>query len=55
MTPKSFRKRPVVVEAMQWDGTPEGATPIIDWILACDGTARWHEERTTDTSWYEAA
>jgi hypothetical protein len=34
MTPGRFRKRPVVVEAMRWDGTAEGATPIIDWVLA---------------------
>jgi hypothetical protein len=31
--PQRFRKKPVVIEAMQWDGTPEGATPIIDWVL----------------------
>lgn len=30
---KKYRKKPVIVEAMQWDGTPEGATPIIDWVL----------------------
>jgi hypothetical protein len=29
-----YRKRPVEVEAMQWDGTAAGAGPIIDWILA---------------------
>lgn len=34
MTPQRFRKRPVTIEAMRWDGTPEGATPIIDWVLA---------------------
>ncbi len=31
--PVRFRKKPVVIEAMQWDGTVEGVTPIIDWIL----------------------
>ena len=31
---KRYRKKPVVIEAMQWDGTAEGATPIIDWVLA---------------------
>ena len=31
MTAQKFRKKPVVIEAMQWDGTAEGATPIIDW------------------------
>jgi hypothetical protein len=38
-----FRKKPVVIEAMRWNGTPFGATPIIDWILTSGGTARWHE------------
>jgi hypothetical protein len=42
MSPQRFRKKPVVVEAVQWDGTPEGATPIIDWMLSEDGTARYH-------------
>ncbi|UAK38382.1 hypothetical protein K8O93_00855 [Gordonia bronchialis] len=41
--PKTFRKRPVEVEAMQWDGTPEGARAIIDWVLSNDGVARWDE------------
>lgn len=39
--PKRFRKKPVEIEAMQWDGTAEGATPIIDWMLAADGTATY--------------
>lgn len=39
-----FRKKPVVIEARQWDGTAEGATPIVDWILQT-GTrsARYHD------------
>jgi hypothetical protein len=36
-----YRKCPVVIDAMQWDGTTEGATKIIDWILAGGGTARY--------------
>ena len=45
-TPSRFRKRPVVVEAMRWDGSVEEATVVIDWIIAtgtrsatyrCDG------------------
>jgi len=36
-----FRKKPVEIEARQWDGTAEGATPIINWILSNDGTARF--------------
>jgi hypothetical protein len=42
-----YRKRPVVIEAMQWDGTVERATEIIDWALSHDGTIRFHDE--TDT------
>ena len=38
-----YRKKPVVIEAMQWDGTAAGATPIINWVLANGGTARYHE------------
>lgn len=40
-----FRKRPVEIEARQWDGTAEGAGPIIDWILSGDRSARYHDER----------
>ena len=38
-TPQRFTKRPVTIEAIQWDGTPSGATPIIDWILNHDHSA----------------
>lgn len=44
-TPQRYTKKPVTVEAIQWDGAAEGATPIINWILANSGTARFHEER----------
>lgn len=37
-----FRKKPVVIVAMQWDGTAAGAIPIIDWVLqAGDRAARF--------------
>jgi len=36
-----FRKKPIEIEAVQWDGTAEGATPIIDWILSSDATATY--------------
>lgn len=36
-----YRKRPVAIDAVQWDGTAEGATPIINWILESGGTARY--------------
>lgn len=36
-----YRKKPVEIEAVQWDGTAEGATPIINWILSSDATATY--------------
>jgi hypothetical protein len=39
-----YRKKPVVIEARQWDGTAAGATPIIDWILTGEHSARYHDE-----------
>ena len=39
----TYRKRPSVVQAMQWDGTADGAARIVDWVLANDGTARYQE------------
>lgn len=36
-----YRKKPVEIEAVQWDGTAEGATSIIDWILASGPTASY--------------
>lgn len=38
-TPKTYRKKPVEIEAMQYDGTARGATPILDWIYAYDERA----------------
>jgi len=40
-TVQKYQKRPVVIEAVQWDGTAEGATPIINWVLNNGGTARY--------------
>jgi hypothetical protein len=42
--PKKYVKLPVVIEAMVWPGFAARATPIIDWILANGGTARYAEE-----------
>lgn len=36
-----YRKKPVVITALHWNGTAAGATPIIDWVLAAGGTARY--------------
>lgn len=37
-----FRKKPVEIEARQWDGTAQAATPIINWILASGATATYY-------------
>ena len=48
MSTQRYRKKPVEVEAVRWDGTPEGSTPILDWILSTgDRGAHWdypHDE-----------
>jgi hypothetical protein len=36
-----YRKPPVEIDAVQWDGTADGATRIIDWILASGATATY--------------
>ena len=45
--PRKYRKRPVVIDAARWDGTALGAGAVIDWILANDGTARYHSHDGT--------
>lgn len=39
---RQYRKKPVVIEAVRFDGAPS-ATGIIDWVLAGGGTARYHD------------
>ena len=41
-----YQKQPVVIEARQFDA-PEGATPIINWILENGGTCRYHDVEDT--------
>ena len=41
MTARAFRKKPVVIEAMQWTG--DGAKSILDWISGNGGTAYLHQ------------
>lgn len=36
-----YRMKPVEVEAMKWDGTAEGAQPIIEWVKGHGWTA-WY-------------
>lgn len=50
-----FTKKPVTIEARQWDGTAEGATPLINWILDADGTARFHDSDPGDPNCPNAA
>ena len=38
-----YRKKPVEVEAVQFEGGPLNATQVIGWIMANGGVARWHE------------
>lgn len=39
-----FRKKPVVIEANQWDGSLDEATSIIAWVLQKGGVARYHDD-----------
>lgn len=43
MTATRYRKKPVVIEAQQWNGSVGWATVIIDWILSHGGTATYRE------------
>lgn len=43
-SPQKYRKKPVTIEAMEWDGTAQGATPIIDWILSTGDRAAHYDE-----------
>lgn len=43
-----FRKRPVLVRAMEFTGGAENATEIINWILAYGGTARYRSAQDSD-------
>lgn len=36
---RKYRKRPVVIEAMRWDGSMEGGGVVLEWIAGCGGDA----------------
>lgn len=40
MSIKKYRKRPVEIEAVQWDGSAESANQIVGWIFEADYTAQ---------------
>lgn len=44
MSARKYRKKPVVIEAMLFDGTGSGAMPIIGWALKSGGTIRFYCE-----------
>lgn len=46
-----FTKKKVMITATQWAGTAEDATRIINWVLAGDGIARYHDESDPDTDY----
>lgn len=48
MPASKFRKKPVEVSAIRWDGSVASATEVINWILAASGTARFHDKVTAD-------
>lgn len=43
-TPKQYRKKPVVIEAMQWDGKVVAHHPVVEWIDTEGGNVRWSNE-----------
>jgi hypothetical protein len=45
-----YRKRPVVVEAMQWDGTEESAFSIIDWANPISGSINYWSASDTPSA-----
>jgi hypothetical protein len=46
--PRKYRKMPVVIEAMQWDGTAESAIPIISWANKSPTSIHyWSAEETS--------
>lgn len=38
--PAKFRKKPVVIEAMTYDGTQDGMKAVLDWINQNGGSAK---------------
>lgn len=38
-----YKKKPVTVEAVQWDGTPEQGAEIVEWINGLSGDAHYRE------------
>ena len=45
--PARYTKRPVTIEAVQFDGTPESAAAIMKWVDSAGGTSRYSGESLT--------
>jgi hypothetical protein len=43
---KQYRKKPVIVEAVEYTGLPGAAMDIIDWILSGSFAARYNDDNT---------
>lgn len=41
--PREYIKKPVVVEAIEWDGSDQEATKIVKWIKDYGGICNWFE------------
>ena len=39
--PIQATKKPITIDTIQWDGTPESATAVVDWVLGEGGTATY--------------
>jgi hypothetical protein len=48
--PRKYRKMPVVIEAMQWDGTEESAFEIIYWANPVSGSINYWSASDTPSS-----
>lgn len=46
-----FRKRPVVIEAMQWDGSYEVQQRIVTWSAEVEGQEAWGEPKVS--GWFD--
>jgi hypothetical protein len=41
--PQQYRKKPVIIEATEWNGATEDAIQIIDWVTGNGSYAIYHE------------
>lgn len=55
--PMKYRKKPVTIEAMRWDGSASSAGKVIDWVLSRPETtstpAYWEKNETEHREYAE--